>query len=588
MSSEALKQRLAAILAADAAGYSRMMAADERATVSALDAARSVFRSRIDSAQGRVIDMAGDSVLAIFDSAMGAISAALAIQHELESSSRAAAEAQRLRFRIGVHLGDVFEKPDGTVYGDGVNVAARLQALAEPGGVAVSDALKGAVCGRVAGVFVDQGEKAVKNVPNPVRWHQVMRPSPGKDASVSHGRTDAGVSELPSIAILPFKVASSDPEQASLADGLRIDVQGALVKISGLVLIAIGTTNTYRNKDVPLAQAATETGARYVVEGFVQKAGERVRITVSLADGQSGQAIWSERYDRVLDDTFEVQDEIAERIVTALDVKVLSGEQAKVWRKTLKDPRAREEWYCGIYEFMKGQPEANASSRTHFERVAKLAPQCALGPTMMAFAHWWDAFRGWTPTPEQSIDVATGWAGRAIAMEDADGQAHAAMGHIHLYRHEHDKALEVAEQAVGLRPNCTNANAQLANILYYCGRPADAADHMKQAIRYSPVHGPWYETLLGASYKELGLWEEAIGACQAALRKKPDDIDARLVMIEAHEGAGNHDAALALAKEVLALRDQFTVSGWVKAQPYKDPAVLERIGAALRAAGLPA
>lgn len=357
--------------------------------------------------------------------------------------------------------------------------------------------------------------------------------------------------------------------------------------MTGLVLMAVGTTNTYRNKDMPPQQAAAEMGTRYIVDAFVQKAGERARITVSLIDGQSGQPIWSEQYDRVLDDTFEVQDEIIERIVTALDVKLLSGEQGRVWRKTLRHPRAREQWYSGMHEFMKGQPEANAISRTCFEKVAKFAPDSALGPTMLAFSHWWDAFRGWTASPQQSIDVATQWAGRAMAMEDADGQAHAAMGHIHLYRREHDAALEVAEQAVAIRPNCTNANGQLANILYYCGRPADAADHMKQAIHFSPVHPPYYNALLGASCKELGLWDEANKACQIALRKKPDDVDARLVMIEACAGAGNRDAAIAMAQEVAALRDQFTVSGWAKTQPYKDSEVLERIAATLRSAGLP-
>jgi adenylate cyclase len=588
VSGSELRQRLAAILAADAAGYSRLMAADERATVAALDAARAVFRRCIEAGEGRVIDTAGDSVLAVFETAAGAASAALAIQQALAAAAENVPEDRRLRFRVGVHLGDVMEKADGTVYGDGVNVAARLQTLVEPGGIAVSDAVRAVVCGRVAAIFVDQGETAVKNIPAPVHWHRVVRPSLEHGASARYARTAEEVTLLPSIALLPFKTAGADVDQASLADGLRIDIQQALVKISGLIVIAIGTTNTYRNREVSPQQAATEMGARYIVEGFVQRAGERARITVSLVDGQSGQTVWSEHYDRVLDDALEVQDEISERIVTALDVKLLSGEQAKVWRKTITHPRAREHYYRGMHEFMKGQKEANAVAREHFEQAARLAPECPLGPTMLAFSHWWDVFRGWAASPQQSIDLAARWAERAMAMDDADGQAHAAMGHIHLYRREHDKALEVAEQAVSIRPSCANSNAQLGNILYYCGRPADAADRVKQALRWSPIHPHWYNVLLAASYKELHMRDEARAACQDALRKSSGDLDARLVLVELAREAGEDEVARALAQEVVALRGDFSVAKWAETQPYRDLAVLERIASSLRSAGLPA
>ena len=563
------------------------MASDDRATVAALDAARAVFRTNIESNRGRVIDMAGDSVLALFETVTGAAQAALDIQRELEHNAASAPEDLRMRFRIGVHLGDVLEKPDGTIYGDGVNIAARLQALPEPGGIALSAAVKDAVCGRVAAVFLDQGERNVKNVPNPVHWYSAASSESARRVSVSHPRTDEQMANLPSLALMPFRTASSDTDHSSLADGLRVDLQQALVKISGLVLIAAGTTNPYRNRDVPPQQAAAEMGVRFVLEGFVQKAGERARITISLIDGRTSQAIWGEHYDRALDESFDVQDEITERIVTALDVKLLSGEQARVWRKTLRHPRAREQWYRGMHEFWKGQQEANLVARACFEDVALLAPESALGPTMVAFTLWWESFRGWTRTPRESIDAAAGWAERAIAMEDTDGQAHAVMGHIHLYRREHDKALEVAEQAVMIRPSCTNSNVQLANILYYCGRPADAADRIRQAMRSSPVHPPMYNALLGASCKELRLWSEATAACQEVLRKKTDDLDARLVQIEIARSTGNDTAARALAAEVMEAKPDFSVSNWAATQPYRDAAVLALISRALCESGLP-
>lgn len=590
MSGTESRQRLAAILAADAVGYSSLMAVDERTTLTALDAARAVFRARVESNQGRISDTPGDFVLAVFEIATGAVSAALAIQQELDAVLTGPEDA-RMRFRIGVHLGEIIEKPDGTVYGDGVNIAARLQALAEPGGIAVSDAVKGAVGRRVAATFVDQGEQTVKNIPNAVRWYRVIPVQSEGRAAVLRAKTAVArtadeLTALPSIAIIPFRTATADVEQVCLADGLRTDIQWALVKIAGLVSIGTPTTNTYRNKEVTPQQAAAQMGVRYLLEGFVQKSGDRARITASLIEGSSGQVIWTEHYDRVLNDSLEVQDEITERLVTALDVKLLSGDQARVWRKAIRHPRAREYFYRGIHEFMKGQKEANAAALEAFEQVARLAPESSIGPAAVAFAHWWDAFRGWTASPARSFELAVQWAERAMPMEDADGQAHTVMAHIHLLRREHDKALEVAEDAVALRPGCSNANAHLGNIQYYCGRPADAADRMRQAMRLTPVHPPWFKVVLAAACKEIGQWDEATAAAKEAVRMRADDIDARLVLIEVCQATANEGSACEFAREVSTLRPDFSLSRWAETQPYKDPAVLERITANLRSAGL--
>lgn len=573
------RQRLAAILAADAAGYSRLMATDERATVASLDACRKVFGKHVESHQGRVVDMAGDSVLALFDTAAGAVQAALAVQKELDAASPG------MRFRIGVHLGDVLEKADGSVYGDGVNIAARLQALASPGEAAVSQAVQMAVRGRVEATFVDQGEHVVKNIPMPVRWYRLSASEPRSDATDPLHRSAEQLSILPSIAILPFKTGA-DPEQASFGDGLRIDIQGALVKMAGLVLIAPATTNAYRDREVRPQQAAAEMGVRYLLEGFVQKSGERARITAALIEGNSGQLLWTEHYDRVLDDAFGVQDEITEKVVTALDVKLLSGEQARIWRKTITHPRAREYFYRGIHEFFKGQRETNAAARENFEQVARLVPATSLGPTMVAFTHWLDAFRGWAATPARSVELAAASAARAMTMDDADGQAHTVMGQIHLLRREHDKALEMAEQAVQRRPACTNANGLFGNILYYYGRPAEAADRVRQAMRFSPTHPPWLKLLLAASCKETGQLADAASVAKEVLRMKPEDVDARLVLIESSLAAGDSAAAREFADEIRKLQPEFSVSKWAERQPYREAAVLERIVARLGEAGL--
>lgn len=554
-----------------------MMAADERATVAALDACRAVFRRHIETNQGRVVDTAGDSVLALFDTAAGAVHAALAIQRELPGD---------LLFRIGVHLGDVLEKADGSAYGDGVNIAARLQTLAAPGEVAISDVVKIAVRGRVDAAFVDRGEHSVKNIPGPVHWYCAAAPEPRGGATEPRTRTLQQLVTLPSIAILPFRCAGDDPDAVIFADGLRADMQQALAKIAGLMVLGFATTNSYRNKELPPGQKAEEMGVVHLLEGFVQRAGQRARISMSLIHGPSGRVLWSNQYDRVLDDSFEVQDEITERVVTALDVKLLSGEQARVWRKTLKHPRAREHYYRAMYEFMKGQKDANALARENFEQVAALAPGASIGPTHVAFTHWMDAFRGWTPEPARSFDTAAQWAQRALAMEDADGQAHTMMGHIHLYKREHDKAIDMVEKAVTIRPSCTNANAHLANIYYYCGRPADAADRIRQAMRLTPVHPPWFKIVLATSCKEVGLWAEAARAAADVLRMKPDDVDARLVLIESSLAGGDAPAARRFAEEVRKLHPDFSVQKWAERQPYREAAVLERIVTRLREAGL--
>ncbi len=575
-----MRQRLAAILAADAAGYSRLMAADQRGALAALETCRDALGAQVKSHGGRVVDTAGDSVLAVFDSASAAVQAALAAQTALE------ANRCTLQIRIGVHIGDVIEKPDGSVYGDGVNVAARLHALADPGEVAASDAVRMATRGRVDAFFADQGEQAVKNIPAPVRWHRVTAAPPREGATDPRHRTYAQIAALPSIAILPFRTTGADVEQAALADGLRADIQGALVKIAGLALTAVGTTNAYRNKEVPPQQAAAEIGVRYILEGLVQKSGQRARIHVTLTDGPGARLIWSERYDCILDDAFEAQDNITEKVVTALDVKLMSGEQARVWRKTIKHPRAREYFYRGFYEFLKGNKEANAVARECFEHVARLVPNTALGPTMVAFTHWLDAFRAWAPSSQRSLELAAQAAEPAMKMEDADGQAHAVMGHIHLLRREHDKALEVAEQAITLRPSCANSNAQLANIYHYCGRPADAADRVRQAMRFSPIHPPFFKSVLASSCKEMHAWEDAATAAKDLLRMKPDDLDARLVLIESALGSGDQDAADQYVQDIRKLQPEFSLAPWAERQPYRDRAVLERILTHLRGAGL--
>jgi adenylate cyclase len=328
-----LKQRLAAILAADVAGYSRLMAADERATVASLDAARTVFRSQIESNQGRVIDMAGDSVLAVFETATGAVSAALSIQREINLSGEKNPDDRRMRFRIGIHLGDVIEKADGTIYGDGVNIAARLEGLAAPGGITISDAVHGAVRGKVAASFADQGEQQVKNISHPVRAFAVRAdggsaPKPVRAA----GEIDLSLPDKPSIAVLPFANMSGDPEQEYFTDGITEDIITELSRFQSLFVIARNSSFTYKGKAVDVRQISKELGVRYVVEGSIRRSGNRVRVTAQLIDSFSGNHLWAEKYDRVLEDIFAVQEEVTACIVSAIAPQVDAAEALRARR----------------------------------------------------------------------------------------------------------------------------------------------------------------------------------------------------------------------------------------------------------------
>ncbi|HET7526761.1 MAG TPA: adenylate/guanylate cyclase domain-containing protein, partial [Burkholderiaceae bacterium] len=381
LNSADLKQRLAAILAADVAGYSRLMAADERATVQSLDAARALFRSCIQSHQGRVIDMAGDSVLAVFETAAGAVLAALDVQQEIEAALDGVADDRRMRFRIGVHLGDVIEKGDGTVYGDGVNIAARLEGLALPGGITVSDAVECALRNKVSARFVDQGEQSVKNIAHPVRAFRVQAVAPTAPAAAAR---DDPFADKPSIIVLPFVNMSGVPEQEYFADGLTEDILTDLSRFRELFVISRNTSFKYKGQAVDVKKVAHDLGVRYVVEGSVRKAGNRVRITVQLIDAASDRHVWAERYDRELEDIFDIQDEVTSAIVATLPGRLEADARSRAERK----PPANLAAYECVLE---AKVLHHRSNRAENERALGLIHRAIELDPRYAHAHAWHA-----------------------------------------------------------------------------------------------------------------------------------------------------------------------------------------------------
>ena len=588
--SDELKQRLVAILAADVAGYSRLMASDESATVASLDAARAVFRSQVEANQGRVIDMAGDSVLAVFEVATGAVSAALTIQKEIHALAQAVPEDRRMRFRIGVHLGDVMEKPDGSVYGDGVNIAARLEGLAAPGGVTVSDSVRSAVKSKVGAKFQDQGEQVVKNIPDPVRAYRMdAQAEPLSSPPARAAGTVSGVqTDNPSIAVLPFGNMSADAEQEFFVDGVTEDITNALSKISGLFVIACHSTNAYKGKPADARHVGRELGVRYVLEGSVRKAGERVRITAQLVDTSDGRQIWAARFDRDLSDVFALQDEITSNVVIALQVRLVEGEQARLWHRSTRSLPAWECLIQGLPHFRRFLKQDNHRARTLFERSVQIDPEFAAGWAWIAWTHWADARFLWTESPQASVDRAAELVDKAISLDSELTDCHSLLGAIHLMRHEFDQAIGAGERAVALEPNGADATALLAMTLNWSGRPGEAVELIRKAMLLSPSHSVWYSSVLAHANRLMGRNDEAIAVYRDALAHNPNHIGPHIGLTICYAESGRLDEARSQAEVLLRVSPSFTISRYAKSLTYKDPGQTGRSLDALRKAGLPA
>jgi class 3 adenylate cyclase/TolB-like protein len=511
-----MERRLAAILAADVVGYSRLMGRNEAGTLAALKAHRQeLIEGEIASRGGRIIKLTGDGMLVEFASVVAAVECAAAIQVGIAERNRGVPPHERIEFRIGVNLDEVIA--DGAdILGDGVNIAARLEAFAEPGSICISSAVFNQVKNRVGYAFADLGMQRFKNIAEPVH---VFRLDPTETSDpTSRPAGGAAVlppSEKPSIAILPFANLSGDPEQDYLAEGLRLDIQATLVHASGLFLIAPATVARYRGGATPADQAGRELGVRYVLQGAVRRSGGRIRVTAELTDVIARQIVWAERYDRVLEDGFDVQDEIVAEVLKGLDVRLASGERWLL-HSSIGSLQALDVFYRALSRFYAGTKDDNAAAREAFEALARLQPDSAVGPAYVCFTHWVDAFRGWTDSKERSLAEAEAWAKKSVSIRGDNGLPHIVLASVHLLNRRHDEALAECYRAVQLRPNCPTANCYLANILHCCGRSDEAIARVQEAIRITPVYPPWYLTVLAAAYRDSGEFEQSIAYQDAA------------------------------------------------------------------------
>ena len=586
MGDTGVRQRLAAILAADVAGYSRLMAADERATVAALDAARTVFRTHIESRQGRVIDMAGDSVLAAFETAAGAVSAALAIQKEVDSLGETTPQDRRMRFRIGVHLGDVIEKSDGTIYGDGVNIAARLEGLAEPGGVTVSESIRTAVKGKVGAAFEDQGSQQVKNIADPVRAYRLgPESSAAPKAAAAAGAAKLSAPDKPSIAVLPFTNMSGDPEQEYFADGITEDIITDISRISGLFVIARNSSFVFKNRSVDVKEVGGKLGVRHVLEGSVRKVGMKVRINVQLINAETGGHVWAERYDRGLEDIFAVQDEVTRRIVGALEVNLTRSELVRREDLGKVNPEAYDYLIRGRSCILQFTAEALVEGRAMLERAlaidAKLAPAYA----SLAILHCTEYVNGWNGPGADHLDRALELAGKACEVNPFEPASHLARAIALMWLRQLDEAERAAQRAIELGPNRAEAHGCLGNVLDFAGQHEKAIGLFEQALRLDPQFDLWIHAC-GRAQFALERFDEAEASFKRRLIRMPRSDATRAYLAALYGQTGRHEEARQMWRELMAINPKYSVEHVRRVMPYRSPATLDRFVDGLRKAGL--
>ena len=594
-----LRVRLLAVLAADAVGYSRLMALDDHGTVVALDVARAVFSSEIATQAGRVVDMAGDSVLAVFDNATAAVHAALAIQGRLAGTPGAAlSDDCRLHFRIGVHLGDVIEKADGSVYGDGVNIAARLQGLADAGGVTVSESVRSTVQGRTEARFEAQGEQRVKNIADPVKTFKVSAgsgpaganrapaPAAGADAPALQPTQD----EQPGIAVLPFAHAVDSPDQADFADGLADDIIRSLATVPGLAIIARSSTFTYKGRVTDARTVGRDLGVRYVVEGTLRVVAQRIRLHVGLVDCRSNSSLWSERFDTPVEDLFVVQDEITAQIMNAVQITIIKSEARAIRRVTPHGLRAWQLRVQAVDHFFRWNRVQMLQAIELCRSAIELDPGDAVSHAYLATSLWAAAISGWLPTGQAAIDEALQMAERSLNLDESLAIGHQVLASVLIGFRRYDEAIAAAERSYQLAPGDFGANSQVGQTLAFAGRYEEALPYLDRALRLSPRDPMIYWVYQSRSIALFGLQrhEELIAAAQRVSRQLPEWVYAHTMRAAGLAALGRTDEARLALDDARHLDPGLTVRRVTRRLPLRDEAALARLAGLLTEVGLAA
>ena len=631
MTEERAHRKLSGILSADAVSYSRLMRQDEAATVATLKTHKEVMASFVERYRGRVVDSPGDNLLAEFSSVVDAVECAVEIQKALKAKNDALPDDRKMAFRMGIHLGDVLQEEE-RIYGDGVNIAARIEGLAEPGGICISRTTYDSVKDKLSFGYAYLGAHTVNNIAEPVRIYRVLTEPEAAGKVIgekqflgrfsrraalatililaivagavigwnlylqrSKKETPASIDKMayplpdkPSIAVLPFDNLSGDPKQDFFSDALTEQIISSLSKVPRLFVIARNSTFVYKGKPVKVQQVAEDLGVKYVLEGSAQKSDDRVRIHAQLIDAITGRHIWSESYDRPLDDLFELQDEIALEIVSAMRVKLTEGEQILVWRKGGTD---NIKAYLKALEAMTYVRRMNIESNTMAHKLSEEAiamdPAFAMAYTILASAYMMDVWLGTSKSSADSLKTAHQVLQKAIDIEETLDYPHALLGLLYSMMRKHDRAVEEGERAIALNPNSADAYSYLSMSLRNAGRLDDALISIQKALRLSPFPPTMYLLYLGHIYRDSGMYAEAISAYEKVVARQPDNLFAHLGLASSYSLSGKDKEAQTAASDVLKINPKFFVAHFAKTWPSNDPVIKDRIINSLRKAGLP-
>jgi len=584
-------RKLAAILAADVVDFSRLTGADEDRTLARLRALRSdLIDPTIAVHNGRVVKRMGDGVLVEFRSVVDAVRCGIEVQNGMVERNAGVPQDRRIEFRIGIHLGDVVEESDGDLMGDGVNIAARLEGIAAPGAIFLSEDAFRQVRARLDLAVSDLGQRQLKNIAEPVRIYalEVGRPAEAKPSpqAKSSAAEKPAASEKPSIAVLPFQNMSGDPEQDYFADGISEDIITALSKLSQLFVIARNSSFTFKGKNVHVQDIGKTLGVHYVLEGSVRKAGNRVRITAQLIDATNDGHLWAERFDRDLTDIFAVQDDVTGQIVAALSLNLTQGERRRMMAEQTNNMEAFECFLRGRELWWRHAKEPNAQGRDLLLRATELDPNFAPAYGWLAAAHINDYVSQWTASPSRSLELGYEAATRAAALDPQLPVAYWSLAFSNLWMRRYDDAIRAAEASIAHNPNDAEGYNALGTILHYVGRSAEALPCFERAMALDPLCPGMWLHFQGQAYYQLQRYVEAEAVLKRRIFRTPETDASRVLLAATYGQMGRLNEAREQWREALSVNPNYSLEHRRKVLPYKSPADFEAVVDGLRKAGL--
>jgi adenylate cyclase len=612
MADEGFKRKLTAILSADVEGYSRLMGEDEDATIRTLTAYRELMSTLIQKHRGRVVDSPGDNLLAEFLSVVDAVRCAVEIQEELRVRNAELPENRRMVFRIGINLGDVVQEEE-RIYGDGINIAARVEGIAEGGGICISGTVYDSIKNKLSLSYESLGEHTVKNIKEPVRvyrmrigpeaavkarprrwqkaalaalavlvvvagawaiWNFYFRPPPIEPAAME--QMAFPLPDVPSIAVLPFVNMSGDPKQEFFSDAITENIITALSKVPRLFVISRQSTFFYKGKPVKVKQVSEEFGVQYVLEGSVQRSADRIRINAQLIDALTGHHLWADRYERDQKDLFAVQDEITMRILQAIRVKLSEGEISSAYSQYFRGKQGFD-CYLKIMEASKYTDrftlEGYYVARRLLEEAISICPENPIGYVRLGWVYRFGAILDKTKPFQEALEKAEGLIKKALAMDDTLADAHILLSILYRSKKEkeYDKSIAEGRRAVELEPSGSKAYTWYGAALLFASRPEEAIPLLQKAIRLNPNAQAWTFVLMGHTFRNAGRLEEAVSAYKKAFQRAPDHLIAHIGLATTYSLMGREEEARAEAQEVLRINPKFSLIRFKEtALVYKD------------------